>query len=110
VVQALALDFARELSKVVNAERRLLDDWLKEPSEETRGKPQDERSTFFDRAEVESNPRPPALRLRAFIASQAARPKLPSEAKTVVRFRERGTARRKEQREVRAPEQVRLGR
>ena len=81
--QEMAGQFARELDKVLDAERRRLDAWLKERSEEICGKPRDEGPTLFDRVAADPGPRSPAERLQEFIRRPGRRVEAP------VRSRER---------------------
>ena len=101
-------EFAREHAKILNAERRRIDDWLKGRAEEICGKPQDEGPTLFDRVEPVA-PRTPEERLQEFVAGQSAGAKLRSEAETVLGYYRREVARLVERAELRAPDLAPLG-
>jgi hypothetical protein len=106
--RAIAERFASDHAKILDAEQRRLDDWIKGRAEEICGRPRDEGPTLFDRTES-ARPLTPAERLREFIADQPAGSKARSEAETVLGFHERSLNRLSERRALRESEPVPLG-
>jgi len=108
-IRSIASEFSRDHDRMLNAERKRLDDWLKGRADEICGEPRDARPTLFDRVEPAGGAHTPTERLREFVAGRGAGTKLRAEAEAVLGFYEREVKRLGDRRDLRAPELAPLG-
>jgi hypothetical protein len=106
--QKIAEKFALDHKRLLDEERRRLDDWLKGRADEVCGPVKDEGPTLFD-ATAPAAPRTPFERLQQFFSRQQSGSKARAEAESVLRFYERRRGQLQERGELRAPEVVPLG-